>query len=178
MNRPWTVVLASAFMVAAALALLSRLQASSALESMFSSANPTVQAYLNMQKSLESKDEIIIVVHDDSPSTTEIESESRLLSFAIRLEEAIDDSDSNLFSSSKLRYSDEYVPDIAQYYEEVVVPNAVHYLSAKDIDALLARLTPDRIREQIERNEILVSAPGSAGSAIADQILDDPPSSL
>ncbi|MAJ46201.1 MAG: hypothetical protein CBC35_02770 [Planctomycetes bacterium TMED75] len=172
-HRPWLVVLASLLLAGAALVLLSRLHASSVLESMFSGSNPTVQAYLDMQQSLESKDEIIIVAHDDSDSSTTTESETRLLSFALRLQDAIESSNSLLVSGSNLRYRNGYVPDIARYYEEVVVPNALHYLQPDDIDALLVQLTPDRIKAQIEQNERLVAAPGSA-SAIADQVLKDP----
>ena len=173
-NRPWTVVLTSVFLVVIAVTLLSRLQASPLLESMFSSSNPTVQAYLNMQRSLESKDEIIIVAHDDSNPSSSMESKRRLVSFASRLQEAIEASNSPLFSESTLRYSDAYAPDIARYYEKVVVPNALHYLSTEDIDTLLARLSPAEVKAQIERNERLIAAPGSAGSAISDQILEDP----
>ena len=162
-NRPWTVVLTSVFLVVIAVTLLSRLQASPLLESMFSSSNPTVQAYLNMQRSLESKDEIIIVAHDDSNPSSSMESKRRLVSFASRLQEAIEASNSPLFSESTLRYSDAYAPDIARYYEKVVVPNALHYLSTEDIDTLLARLSPAEVKAQIERNERLIAAPGSAG---------------
>lgn len=171
---PWPIILASLVFAAIASGLLFRLKPSSLLESMFSSDNPTVQAYLDMQKSLDTKDELIIVADDTVAGRSATGSEERLVSFARRLKESIESSDSPLFVECDVRFSDETFPDLARYYEEVVVPNALHYLSTSEINDLLSRFNPEQVRAQISRNERLITAPGSAGAAISDQVLNDP----
>ncbi len=173
-KRPWTIIVVSVVIAAIAASLLSRLKTSSLLESMFSSDNQTIRAYLDMQDSLDARDELVIVVHDRIEGRQVSDSEKRLVGFARRLQDEVGSSSSSLFDGCEVRFSDEAFPDLAAYYEEIVVPNALHYLSASDIDELLQRLDSAGISAQIRRNERLVAAPGSAGSAISDQVLDDP----
>ena len=95
---PWVVVLASILLALLAVSVLSRLKPSSLLENMFSSDNPTVQAYLDMQASLASKDELVIVVHDSIGDRSSRQSKDRLVAFARRLKLDIESSESPLFS--------------------------------------------------------------------------------
>lgn len=171
---PWVIILVSILLALLAVSVLSRLKPSSLLENMFSSDNPTVQAYLDMQASLASKDELVIVVHDSADDHSSQESKDRLVAFARRLKRDVESSESPLLAGCEVRFSDETLPDLAVYYEEVVVPHALHYLSSSEIDAFLKRFTPERISAQIEMNQRLVAAPGSLGAAISDQVLNDP----
>lgn len=172
--RPgWTLIVAIVVGLLAALAA-ARLRPTAALETMFARDDAATRALARIQATLPAADELVLVVsapHDDRlPAIVQDD----LVAFAERFERTVVASERLAGAVAMVQYRDKRRAEAERFYQDIVVPHAMLYLSLRDIDAVCARLTGPAIREQIARNEALMAAPGPVVDAIARTVLRDP----
>lgn len=172
-QRRRTIVVALIVGVLATLAA-SRLRPTASLETMFAHDDDATRALARIHETLPNADELVVVVSTLDDARPPALAEEDLVAFAERLEQVVAASDRFAGAVASVRYRDERRAEADRFYEDVVVPHAMLYLSQRELEAVCARLTGPAIREQIARNETLMAAPGPAADAVARTVLRDP----
>ncbi|MDQ3440226.1 MAG: MMPL family transporter, partial [Planctomycetota bacterium] len=95
-----------------------------------------------------------------------------LIAFAERLQSAARRDAEARRLITRVRFQAE--PQMRAFVEKVIVPNALYYLSEQQQSELMQRLTKPGMKEQIARNEHMLSLPGPAAGGLAKAFARDP----
>jgi predicted RND superfamily exporter protein len=163
----WVATLAT---IGALALMIVRLRPETTIQGLLDQSDPAVAAMGRVLEHFPVADELLVLatLPDDAPADDAAE----LLTFVQRLEAAVErDADAKQVISH-VRYR--AGPQARAFVEKVIVPNAVYYLTDEQLEEALHRLTPEAMRQQLARNEALLSAPGPAAGALAKTIAKDP----
>jgi len=168
-RRPAIVVLIAVLLAAAALIGIARLRIDTSLASLFDENDPGARALVRVLEHFSAVDELLIFA--DSP-TNQPANARQLTAFAARLEKAIatDPLASKLSEGVAYRVD----PQMRDFIEHVIAPNALFYLDDKAFDAARQRLSKQGIVDQLHRDQTILSTPGPAAAALSKVILKDP----
>jgi len=167
-RHPVGTIVISLFLAGFALLSVRRLRPDVSLQSLFAPGQPAVVALNHVLNDFPTAEEMLVLV--TAPET--VPQPDRLLAFADRLKQQAsqDPQVSQLVSAITYRADTQ----TREFVKNVVVPNAIFYLSDAEFEAALKRLTRPQMEEQFHRNEAMLSAPGPAAGALAAAVLRDP----
>lgn len=171
-TRPSLVLTVAAVLLLLSLFSLSRLHITSSLAGMLGTNSPTAAAMQRVTTEYRTGDALLLLVELPTGRANDEAGKAQLVEFATRLAESLklDEALSPLIAW--VRFRDD--PEFLRFAREVMLPNGAYYLSDDAIAELALRLSPQRIREQIERNEAMIGAPGPSGAALSGAVLKDP----
>lgn len=176
-HRPVATLLVAAMALLLAAWSVSRLSFDPKLESLLSSDSASTDSLAHVIHDFHLLDEALVLVEvpaTDSSDTPEAQESraARLEAFAQRLVDRIQSDE----ESPKLIESIEYraAADVRQFIEQIAVPHAMLYLDDAAFDAVIQRLSPSVISEQMQRNETMIAAGSPAADKLSKQILRDP----
>ncbi|MCO6437622.1 MAG: MMPL family transporter [Phycisphaerae bacterium] len=175
-RRPWIVLIVATVVVTTAISLATRLKTSAALDIMVGDRDPAARALTRIAGAFDGAEQLILLVSlpEDTPSPqtgVPAAGDVRLLEFASRLKAAVATSD----RLSQMCREVEYKPPQAArtYVERAIIPAGVYYLRDDEFHALLQRLRPQSMREQLDKLEQMLAVPG-AGGALIRSLAEDP----
>lgn len=171
-QRPRRVLAAAAVVLAFALLSLSQLQVTSSLAAMLGTRSATAAAMERVTSEYRSGDALLLLVELPQGQPADDAGRASLVDFAARLEHALKADQDVAPLLAWVRYRED--PEFLRFAREVMLPNGAFYLNDEGVAELAKRLEPERMREQLARNEALIGAPGPAGSALSSGVLRDP----
>lgn len=159
----WT-VLVWVLLVIASVLISVRMRPQTSIEGLLDPSDPSVAAMSRVLAHFPATEELLVMASLPEGS----DDASALTSFAQRLETAC--------QSSPLVATVRYRADaqMQDFIRKVVVPNGLYYLNDQERAALLARVTPEGMLEQLRRQREAMSAPGPAAGEVAKQLARDP----
>ena len=168
-RRPVVTLVAGAVVLVLAAIGVSRIRANTSLQTLFPRGKPSADALVRVLDAFPASGELILLasVPDDQPLAAD-----RLRAFAERFEQQVRASPDARALTGGISYQVD--PDHRQFAERVLVPAGLYYLDDATFAEARKRLSADGIREQVRRNEAMVSQPGPAAGAAAKQLLKDP----
>ncbi|MEX2214762.1 MAG: MMPL family transporter [Phycisphaeraceae bacterium] len=175
-RRPLLTLLIAAAVLAVAGFFVSRLQITPRLEALLPHDAQSTAAFHQVTEHFDLLDQALVMVESpDDVANDALAQERRaaaLTAFADRLSAAMlaDREASELIAFIEYRVD----PQIMRFIEEVAVPFAPLYLNDAAFAQLKDRLTPEAIRAQIERDEVMIAAGSPAADQLAKRILRDP----
>jgi hypothetical protein len=145
-----------------------RLHADISLQNFLSPGQPAAAALNHVLNDFPSAEELLVLVTTPGDQAYP----DRLLAFADRfkLQASEDPEISQLISGMSYRADSQS----REFVTNVMIPNAIFYLSDSDFEAALHRLRRTEMAEQFHRNEAMLAAPDPAAGAIATALLRDP----
>lgn len=147
--------------------LLSRVTVSGSINDMLGEDDAAAAALGRIAGEFERGEELLVLAGaGGSPE----EAREELVGFAQRFEREMRSGSTSLFTH--IRWHEE--TSIARFLRERVIPAGLYYLDDASFKEFVARLTPESMREQIARNESLLSTPGPAADAMSRVVLKDP----
>jgi hypothetical protein len=173
-RRSRTTLVVGALVAGAALLSASRIQPSGSIESMLAGGEAS-RTLARIIERFGVADDLILLVSSQptegsaAPATAARE---RLVAFAGQVEAALRDSPVLAAMCTDVTYAPP--PQIASFIRDHLVPAGLWYLDDAGFAELRERLGAEGIREQILRNEDLLSAPGVGGPTVTKAVLRDP----
>ena len=170
-RRPWLVLSLASIILAIAIASLSRVRIDSTLSGILGGDDPAAEAIARITDDFHTAEDLLVLV--SAPATaTETEAERLLVGYAARFVAAGQEPDASAAGVTGVRYT----PDdsFETYFRQVALPAGTLWLEEASYQALLDRLHPDQVREQLRQNTALLAAPGPGAGALAKQLLEDP----
>jgi predicted RND superfamily exporter protein len=151
--------------------LMTRLRAETSVTGLLDESQPAVAAMGRVLDQFVVADELLILatVPENAPQA---DAETSLLAFAARFEEAATRDSEAMALVKRVRYRPG--EQERQFVEKIVVPAGIYYLDDGAFAEMLARLSPDGMRRQLEQNEAALAAPGPAVGTLAKVIARDP----
>jgi uncharacterized protein len=168
-RHPWTTIVIALVAALAALVAVRQISVEASLERMLAQDDPSARAVIRVLNDFAAVDDLLILVTQPASDLPNI---SPLLSFAQRFERAA----RALPERAELVHGITYRLDNESraFFEEVLVPAGVFYLTDDELERLRQRLSTDEIHRQIERSSALMAAPGPAAEALARALVRDP----
>lgn len=168
-RRPVVTLALAAVVLALAAVGVTRIRADTSLQTLFPRGKPSADALVRVLDAFPASGELILLASapDDQPPAAD-----KLLAFAERFEHQVRASPAARGLTGGVSYQVD--PDQRRFAEKVLVPAGLYYLDDATFAEARKRLTADGIRQQIRRNEAMVSQPGPAAGAAARQLLKDP----
>lgn len=173
-RRPVLTLLAAAMIAALAAAGTTRLRPGVSLRDLIARNDEASAALVRVVEDFSVTDDLTLLVTAPPAGGREAEVRNRLLSFATRLDAAVRADTDAARMCGNVRYRADQHGAIKAFIENVAVPNGLLYLTNKEFADVRERLTAPRMREQIARNEAMISAAGPAVDAVSDIVLRDP----
>jgi predicted RND superfamily exporter protein len=164
MKAAWGTILIWVLVATASILLAMRMRPQTSIEGLLDPSDPSVAAMSRVLEHFPATEELLVMASLPEGSNDP----TQLLTFAQRLEGAC--KASPLVSSIRYRAGEE----MQAYIREVVVPAGLYYLNDQERADLLARLTPQGMLEQLQRQREAISAPGPAAGEVAKQLARDP----
>ncbi|MDP1662853.1 MAG: MMPL family transporter, partial [Phycisphaerales bacterium] len=171
-ERPFRVLAAAAVVLVLALVSLSHLRVTSSLAAMLGTRSSTAAAMERVTTQYRSADALLLLVELPEGRAADEAGREELVDFATRLEHALKNDPGVAPLLAWVRFREE--PEFLRFAREVMLPNGAFYLTDEGTAELVQRLEPERMREQLARNEAMIGAPGPAGAALGAGILRDP----
>lgn len=178
-RRPWWTLLVSLALLVPAAIGLTRLRVDSSFEKLLDASDPAVRAMTHLLRDYRAIDDLLVMVSLPEPAATsangpvEAEPDARpLLAFAERFDAALkaDPAAGELVREVSWRAG----PDAERFAREVLATRGLYYLDAAAFGALIDRLKPEAMREQLRRDEAMLASPSPAAGALSGVILRDP----
>ncbi|MDB5296974.1 MAG: hypothetical protein JWO31_2957, partial [Phycisphaerales bacterium] len=168
-RRPLVTLGLAAVVLAWAAVGVARIRPDTSLSTLFPRGNPSADALVHVLDAYPASGELILLasVPDDRPPAPEA-----LTAFAERFAAAVAASAEAKALTAGVSFRAD--PDHRRFAEKVLVPAGLYYLDDAAFAAARQRLTAGGMREQIRRNEAMVSQPGPAAGAAAKEFLKDP----
>lgn len=168
-HRPVAAVVVAALVALASLLGVLRMTADTSLQGMFPRGDPAAAAMVRVMNHFSAADDLLILTTLPSRSSDD---SAPLLAFADRLHEAARSSPRAAALVDAVVYrADEQT---RSFFEKVLVPAGMYYLSDDAFEAAKKRLTRAEMVNQIRQNEAMISAPGPAAGALSGALLQDP----
>ena len=165
-RRPVVTLVVALLLAAASLLAVFRLRIDTSLTSLFDAHDPAALALDRVLNHFEAVEELLVFAQAPEAAP------DKLRQFAQRFESAVTtDPVASKMSGGVMWRAD---AQMRTFVEQVVVPNGLFYLDDASFEAAKRRLTPEEMKRQIRRNEMLISTPGPAADALAKVILQDP----
>lgn len=151
---------------------LSRMRPDASISGMFPKGDRSAGALVRVLDHFSAVEELLVLVTVPESQRTSPPDTAKLLTFANRLEQAVRESpEASSLTAGVLYRADDQTKE---FFEKVLVPNALFYLDDADFAAAQRRLTKPEMERQVRQNEAMVSAPGPAAQALAKTFLQDP----
>ena len=168
-RRPLRILVVAALCVALAALSASRIQPVPSLEPMFPRDTPAARALVRLLNDFSAADSLLLLVRapEDAPNA-----EAQMLDFADRLERSIQNDDVARGMVLSMSYRPNDLP--RRFMREQMAPAGLFYLNDSQFERMKQRLSTDRIRAQIRRNETLIAAASPTADALGERILQDP----
>jgi predicted RND superfamily exporter protein len=174
-RRPVATLAVAAVVLALACWSIGRLRFNPRLEALLPGDTASAEALDRIGTDFHLLDEAIVLVESNDVGDEADEQERRaaaLLGFAQRFE-------SRLLADARAAQLIDAVehsanPQARRFVEDIVVPHAALYLDDGAFDAMLARLAPAAMRDQVRRNEAMIAAGSPGADQLAKQVLRDP----
>ncbi|HEV7299516.1 MAG TPA: MMPL family transporter [Tepidisphaeraceae bacterium] len=163
-----TLILAALLTIAAVLSML-RLRPETSIQGLLDESQPAVAAMGRVLDQFPVANELLVLA--TLPEGAQPDAQP-LIAFAEALQRtaATDADGARLIARMRYRAGTQE----RQYIEKVVVPAGLYYLNDEQFAAVMQRLSPAGMREQIAQNEAALAAPGPAIGALAKAIARDP----
>ncbi len=162
-------ILAGAAMLVSIIGVL-RMSADASVQSMFPRGDPAAAAMGRVLNDFSAAGDLLILA--TLPQDRQAEGTAALLAYADRLEQRVLNSPQAAALVDAVVYrADEQT---RKFFERVLVPAGIYYLSDSGFAAARRRLTHDEMARQIRQNEAMISAPGPAAGALSATLLQDP----
>jgi len=168
-RRPVRTLMVAALCVALAWLSASRIQPAPSLEPMFPRDTPAARALVRLLNDFSAADSLILLVR--APQNTQ-DAEAELLGFADRLKNAIDNDGQAREMVLSVSYRPDHLP--RRFMREQMAPAGLFYLNDEQFKQMQRRLSTERIRAQVRRNETLIAAASPTADAMSERILQDP----
>lgn len=168
-RRPKLALLVALAAVLASLAGVGRLSPDASVQHLFPAGDPAAQAMVQVLNHFSAADDLLVLATLPQSQSTDA---NPLLSFADRLQVAIHGSSvaSPLVDAVVYRTDEQS----KQFFERMLVPAGIYYLSDSAFSAARHRLTKPEMVKQIRQNEAMIAAPGPAAGALSAALLQDP----
>src|SRR5262245_57013465 len=171
LRRPRLVLFVATLLCAVSLWLATRAHPTSSLQDLIGREDPAARALQRVLEDFPAADELLLLVtltQERSPeySVPALRSLAGVIDLALR---------QNRDTAPLIRsvtYSAS--PQFLDFFKNEAVPSGLHYLDDAEYQSLLARLTPNAMREQLRQDEAMIAAPGPAADALARTLLKDP----
>ena len=170
-RRPWTTLVVAGAVTALAAVGAARIRPTGSIQAMLAEDDPASQALARITEAFGVADELIVVA-TAPPDADRSAARSLLIAFAHRLDDTV--RSSGELSAVCVRVAYENLPEARRFVEREMVPAGLFYMNDDQTERLRARLTPERMREQLLANERLIATPGAAGHALRRTVLEDP----
>lgn len=174
-RRPILAILIAVLAILASLWSASRIESVGSLEPMFDPHDPRAAAMLHIVGDFSAAESLMLLVslpdEPGNPPATR-EQSARLVRYADRLASFIESERDGRAMTRSVVYRP--AANMRPFFEEVVAPGGVYYLSDKQFAEFTRRLEPDSIAHQIKRNESLMASASPAADGVARRILEDP----
>lgn len=171
-ERPRRVLVAAAVVLVLSLLSLSRLNVTSSLAVMLGTRSATAAAMERVTTEYRSGDALLLLVELPKGRAADEAGHAELVDYATRLERGLKADPEVAPLLAWVRFRED--PEFLRFAREVMLPNGAFYLSDEGAAELVRRLAPERMREQLARNEAMIGAPGPAGAALSGGVLRDP----
>jgi len=148
---------------------VTRLRISPSLADMFAADDPAAAALVRVLDDFAAVDNLLVLASTPAERPPEPE---KLLGFAERLAAEVRRSPAAGGLAGEVMYR--APAQGREFVEKVLGPNGLFYLDDAAFASARKRLTREGMREQLERDESLMSAPGPAGAALSAAIQKDP----
>lgn len=170
--RPGRVLVGAAVILLLSLLSLRQLHITTSLGAMLGDESEAAIAMERVTNEYQAGDALLLMVELPMGREADAAGREELVAFATRLEAALkrDPEASPLISWVRFREDSE----VFRFAQEVMLPNGAFYLSDEGAAEMLRRLEPGQMREQFDRNEAMIGAPGPGGVALSGAILRDP----
>ncbi len=174
-QHPRSVLLVAVALCALAAASTSTLQPVASIDAMIARDKPAAQALAHLTQDFAAADELIILAsipeHFNSGDDNYHDTDD-LVSFARRLSEVVTASSELSSMCEQVRWKPS--PDIRTFVENIIMPNALLYLSDETISLLAERLTPEAMQQQMQKTAEMLAVPGGAGTVLLRTAIKDP----
>lgn len=170
-RHPWATIVITAGVVAAALFCIKRFHASGSLESLMDEDDPAAVTMARVAEQFQAADTLILLVSAEDANEA---AHDRLIEFAAQFTLAVENDPALQAIVGHVQYRVDPDSDERRFVENEIVPSALLYLTDEQFQAAVERLSAVSMREQIQRNEELISSPGPAADALARTLLRDP----
>jgi predicted RND superfamily exporter protein len=171
-TRPWHVLLLALVVLACSTVSLSQLRITSSLSAMLGTDSAAAAAMERVTTEYRTGDALLLLVELPADRPADDAGRDELVAFATSLERALKADPVAGPLIAQVRFREDQ--DLRRFMHEIMLPGGVFYLSESGAAELLQRLEPERMREQIARNEAMIGAPGPAGIALSGELLRDP----
>lgn len=170
-SHPRFVLAIASLVMGLAVFALSRVHVDSTLSAIVGGDNPAAEAIARITDDFHTAEDLLVLASAPS-SDTVAEAELKLAEYAARLTTESAQPDGVNMGITRVRYQ----PDdsFEEYFRDVVLPAGMLWLDDPTFRAVVERLQPDQVREQMRQNATLLSAPGTGAGALAKQLVQDP----
>lgn len=171
--HPWITLLVTALCLALSFIGLRQTHFEASLEGMLAETD-AARALVRVFNDFSAADDLLVLASlPGNPSNRSSEADpNRLQGFARRLEDAVNTSPASRNLVQRIIWRVD--PQSIDFVKNVIVPAGPYYLDDPAFTAFQQRLTPDGIRQQIQRSESLLSSPGPAAAALSKIVQQDP----
>ena len=164
--KPWLAVLAATAITLAALGVALQIQPATGVQDMLADDQPSAMAFGKMIDRYALVDNLVILA--ELPASHSEADPDRLISFATRLEAALDREP--FVAAVRFRPA----ADARAFIKDCVVPRGWDYLDSTGKDHLRKRLTREAMDAQFAQNKAMLAAPGPAAGQLARELIQDP----
>lgn len=170
-GHPRVVLALASIVLGLAVLVLSRVHVDSTLSAIVGGDNPAAEAIARITDDFHTAEDLLVLASAPS-SGTSAEAELALVGYAARLASAAAGSDGVSAGITRVRYGHD--DSFEAYFRDIAIPAGVLWLDDSSYRALIERLHPDQVREQLRQNATLLAAPGTGAGALAKQLVQDP----
>lgn len=171
-RNPRTIAIGAIVVAILSLLSISRLHISPSLQAILGGHSRVAAAMQRATTEYRAADALLVVVELPDGRMADDAGRRELVEFALRFQATLDSDPEAQRLIAWVRFGQD--PEFARFAQEIMLPSGAFHLDDAGLKELVARMQPDRLREQIARNEALIAAPGPAGGALAGRVLTDP----
>lgn len=171
-RHPKTVIAITILALILSIVAMKRTTVSGSLQDILGSDSPAAASLARITSEYRSLDELLILATLPANEPEGRAGQERLAAFAQRLELAIAKAPAAASMCRHVRYRSD--PALWEFIQQKMLPAGAYYLDDAGFDALLERLKPQGMRDELARDEALISAPGPVAQAVSKVILRDP----
>jgi uncharacterized protein len=172
LRRPRLVLLIALVLCALSLWVTTRAHPTSSLQDMIGRNDPAARALQRVLEDFPAADELLLLVTLNRDPEAPEQAVRSLRGAAAAIDSALTQSRETAPLLRSVTYAAS--PQLIDFFKNEAIPNGLYYLDDAEFDALLARLTPDAMREQLRQDEAMIAAPGPAADALSRTLLKDP----